>query len=353
MREVAAGRPHPDVASLQATAEVALTDADLDEAMAGHPRIGDRTAGGASRREQNGVAGADPAVLAALADGNRAYEERFGHVYLVCASGRGAQELLDVLRARLGNDPATERAVALAELAAINRLRIAAVEEEVRASSRANHRHASRHASEGDELSTHVLDAARGTSGRRRRRPARRRRTGRCSPTATTDADGRVRRARPTLAAGDYRLAFATGDYFAATGQQGFYPEVVVAFTVTDAGAAPPRAAAAVAPTPTRPTAGADRWRSSSAPTSTGRRRTASSGSTARPRGTRSATSPCPPRCAATSRPRTCTATRRAVLPTDTQKNTAYAFAKEHGLRRDRGVRARPWPGTSSTTSSR
>jgi 2-oxo-4-hydroxy-4-carboxy-5-ureidoimidazoline decarboxylase len=125
VRRVVASRPHPDLASLQATAEVALTDADLDEAMAGHPRIGDRAAGGASRREQSGVAGADPEVLAALADGNRAYEERFGHVYLVCATGRSAQELLDILRARLGNDPHTERAVALAELAAINRLRIA------------------------------------------------------------------------------------------------------------------------------------------------------------------------------------------------------------------------------------
>jgi 2-oxo-4-hydroxy-4-carboxy-5-ureidoimidazoline decarboxylase len=113
------------VAALQTAAEAALTDADLDDAMAGHPRIGDRTAGGASRREQSGVAGADPGVLAALADGNRAYEERFGHVYLVCATGRSAEELLDVLRTRLGNDPATERAVALGELTAINRLRIA------------------------------------------------------------------------------------------------------------------------------------------------------------------------------------------------------------------------------------
>jgi 2-oxo-4-hydroxy-4-carboxy-5-ureidoimidazoline decarboxylase len=124
-QEVAASRPYPDVASLQATAETALTDVDLHEAMAGHPRIGDRTAEGASRREQSGVAGADPTVLAALADGNRAYEERFGHVYLVCATGRSAQELLDILRVRLENDPATERAVALGELAAINRLRIA------------------------------------------------------------------------------------------------------------------------------------------------------------------------------------------------------------------------------------
>ncbi|GAA5137352.1 2-oxo-4-hydroxy-4-carboxy-5-ureidoimidazoline decarboxylase [Pseudonocardia adelaidensis] len=128
-REVASSRPHPDVASLQATAEVALTDADLDEAMAGHPRIGDRAAAGASRREQSGVAGADADVLTALADGNRAYEERFGHVYLVCATGRSAQELLEILRVRLGNDPATERAVALAELAAINRLRLARLVE--------------------------------------------------------------------------------------------------------------------------------------------------------------------------------------------------------------------------------
>jgi 2-oxo-4-hydroxy-4-carboxy-5-ureidoimidazoline decarboxylase len=70
------------------------------------------------------VAGASPEVLAALAEGNRAYEERFGHVYLVCASGRSAEDLLSTLRSRLGNDPGEERAVALAELAAINRLRL-------------------------------------------------------------------------------------------------------------------------------------------------------------------------------------------------------------------------------------
>jgi 2-oxo-4-hydroxy-4-carboxy-5-ureidoimidazoline decarboxylase len=63
-------------------------------------------------------------VLAALADGNRAYEQRFGHVYLVCADGRPAAELLDVLRARLANDPATERAVLRTELGKINRIRL-------------------------------------------------------------------------------------------------------------------------------------------------------------------------------------------------------------------------------------
>jgi 2-oxo-4-hydroxy-4-carboxy-5-ureidoimidazoline decarboxylase len=122
---VAAGRPYGSVAALQTAAAAALTDADLDEAMAGHPRIGDRRAGGQSRREQSAVATAEADVLTALAAGNRDYEERFGHVYLVCASGRSADDLLATLRARLRNDPATERAVALRELGAINRLRIA------------------------------------------------------------------------------------------------------------------------------------------------------------------------------------------------------------------------------------
>ena len=122
--EVAAGRPYTSVEALQAAARHALTDADVTAGLAGHPRIGDRTGDERSRREQRGVAGADADLLAALAAGNRAYEQRFGHVYLVCASGRGAGELLDTLHGRLDNDPATERGVVRAELAAINRLRL-------------------------------------------------------------------------------------------------------------------------------------------------------------------------------------------------------------------------------------
>ena len=99
-------------------------------ALAGHPRIGERCAHASSRREQSGVAGAGAQVLDALAAGNRAYEERFGHVYLVCANGRPAGELLAVLRGRLGNDPATERRVLRAELREINRLRLERLLEE-------------------------------------------------------------------------------------------------------------------------------------------------------------------------------------------------------------------------------
>ena len=69
-------------------------------------------------------------VRAALAEGNRAYEERFGHVYLVCATGRSGPELLAVLRSRLRNDPAYERTVVRDELGKINRLRLQRLLEE-------------------------------------------------------------------------------------------------------------------------------------------------------------------------------------------------------------------------------
>jgi 2-oxo-4-hydroxy-4-carboxy-5-ureidoimidazoline decarboxylase len=122
-----AARPYGAPAALLARADAVLAELDeeqVDRALAGHPRIGERSAHASSVREQAGVAGAADDVRAALAAGNRAYEDRFGHVYLVCADGRSADELLAVLQARLGNDPATERAVLRTELAKINRIRL-------------------------------------------------------------------------------------------------------------------------------------------------------------------------------------------------------------------------------------
>jgi 2-oxo-4-hydroxy-4-carboxy-5-ureidoimidazoline decarboxylase len=129
-----AGRPYPDLAALSAASDAVLATLswpDVEEALAAHPRIGDRPKDTAttekrwSQGEQAGVANADQAVLTDLAEGNAGYEARFGHVYLVCASGRSADELLGVLRGRLGNDPTHERDVVRTELAAITRLRLA------------------------------------------------------------------------------------------------------------------------------------------------------------------------------------------------------------------------------------
>jgi OHCU decarboxylase len=100
---------------------------DWLEAFAHHPRIGDlasRQAREQERREQSGVQGASEETLRALAEGNLEYERKFGHVFLVCATGKGAEEMLALLRARLGNDAATELGVAAEEQAKITRIRL-------------------------------------------------------------------------------------------------------------------------------------------------------------------------------------------------------------------------------------
>lgn len=118
-----AGRPYASLAAAEAAVTAAFESlewADVLEAMAGHPRIGDR-AKGQSAAEQSGVAGSS---RAALSDGNRAYEERFGHVFLICATGLSGEEMLAALRERLDNDPLTERKVATTELRKITVLRM-------------------------------------------------------------------------------------------------------------------------------------------------------------------------------------------------------------------------------------
>ena len=127
-RRIVSDRPYRDAAVLQdavTAAFEALTWDDVVESMNAHPRIGDRVrTGGWSAAEQSGAASADDAVRQALADGNLAYEERFGHVFLICATGLSGQDMLDQLRARLGHDPEAERAVVREELLKITRLRL-------------------------------------------------------------------------------------------------------------------------------------------------------------------------------------------------------------------------------------
>jgi 2-oxo-4-hydroxy-4-carboxy-5-ureidoimidazoline decarboxylase len=125
---IVGGRPYSDPAALQGTVNAAfkaLSWDDIVESMQAHPRIGDRVPGGGwSAAEQSGAASAGEAVRQALADGNLAYEQRFGHVFLICASGLSGQDMLNQLRARLGNDPEAERAVVREELLKITQLRL-------------------------------------------------------------------------------------------------------------------------------------------------------------------------------------------------------------------------------------
>ncbi len=90
------------------------TPEDWNEAISHHPRIGDvdklrerfKATGAWSEQEQKGIAGAAVDVIQALADGNREYEERFGFIFLICATGKSAREMLEHLRERMNNPPA-------------------------------------------------------------------------------------------------------------------------------------------------------------------------------------------------------------------------------------------------------
>lgn len=130
-----AGRPFGDREGLLAAADRAwarLAPGELAEAIAHHPRLGesaarvplDERARRWSAGEQSGARATDDSVRAALAAGNAAYERRFGHTFILCASGLGAAEMLAALERRLGNDAETERAVTARELHRITRLRL-------------------------------------------------------------------------------------------------------------------------------------------------------------------------------------------------------------------------------------
>ena len=133
--ELVAGRPYRDAETLVARAEEVVRSLpweDVAVALAAHPRIGDRVDGSSaeaqsSRKEQSSMADADDETRSALLEGNRAYEERFDHVFLIRASGRSPDEMLAELRRRLDNDEDAERAEVTEQLAQITGIRVKAL----------------------------------------------------------------------------------------------------------------------------------------------------------------------------------------------------------------------------------
>lgn len=129
---VVAGRPYADLDELLTVSDRAIRELgpdDLAEALAAHPRIGQRVGGSSteaawSRQEQSGMDDADAEVRAALREGNVAYEERFDQVFLIRAAGRPPVEMLAELHRRLQNDPETEQREVAEQLRQITRLRL-------------------------------------------------------------------------------------------------------------------------------------------------------------------------------------------------------------------------------------
>ncbi|MDT0462893.1 2-oxo-4-hydroxy-4-carboxy-5-ureidoimidazoline decarboxylase [Streptomyces gibsoniae] len=124
-----ATRPYRTADDLYAAGDAAmaeLTTADLREAMAGHPPIGRPSPGDpTSAREQRGMTGASAELRAEMLELNIAYQEKFGHVFLICATGKTGEQMRDAVRKRIGNAPEEEWEIVRTELGKINRIRLA------------------------------------------------------------------------------------------------------------------------------------------------------------------------------------------------------------------------------------
>jgi len=127
--------PFTSVAELLSIADRvwwSLSEADWQEAFRAHPRIGEKKAAAAqsnaakrwSAQEQSGMAAAAAETIRELAERNREYEQRFGFIFIVCATGKSSDEMLAIINQRIKNDPATELSAAAEEQRKITRLRL-------------------------------------------------------------------------------------------------------------------------------------------------------------------------------------------------------------------------------------
>ncbi|MGZ3417138.1 MAG: 2-oxo-4-hydroxy-4-carboxy-5-ureidoimidazoline decarboxylase [Polyangiales bacterium] len=232
---MAAETPFSDEESLMGRADAiwwSLDRKDWDEAFSAHPRIGSKKdvekkpEKSWSSREQAGAAAANDDTLAALAQANADYEARFGRIYIVCATGKSAEEMLAIARSRLHNDPETEVRIAAEEQRKITRLRLHKLLMETKEPKAMSHAKAS--------ITTHVLDTALGKPARGVKIVLEHKKGDGWAKVGSgqTDDDGRLKTLVPEgaqLEAGTYRITFDTGAY-----QEGFFPEVSITFAVRD-----------------------------------------------------------------------------------------------------------------------
>lgn len=133
-KRLLAARPYATTDDLYLASDAAmaeLTAEDLQEAMSGHPPIGRPKPGDpTSAREQRGMAGASEELKTEMLELNLAYQDRFGHVFLICATGRTGEQMRDAVKERIGNSPEQEREIVRTELGKINRIRLARLVDE-------------------------------------------------------------------------------------------------------------------------------------------------------------------------------------------------------------------------------
>ena len=203
---------------------------DWLESFTHHPKIGDvksltkKFAG----KEQSSVAAASKKTIAALAKANKDYETKFGFIFIICATGKSATEMLHLLEDRLTNTIGEELHIAMGEQMKITLLRFQKLMTEANWSFL-----------KPSQLTTHVLDTSLGKPGKdisiRLQIPVNG--VWQTIAQGLTNADGRIGDLLPSeknLAAGNYKLVFDTDSYFAAQKIKGFYPEVEIQFIIAD-----------------------------------------------------------------------------------------------------------------------
>ncbi len=228
------GFPFADENDLVSKAEhnwyESCNEADWLEAFSHHPKIGDvkslteKFAG----KEQESVGIAPAQVIEALATANAAYEDKFGFIFIVCATGKPAAEMLRLLQDRLANSREEELAIAMGEQHKITIIRLRKLLDEGQWQTIAV-----------SQLTTHVLDTSLGKPGKDITIRLKRLANDVWLTTAqgVTNSDGRIADLLPPgriLKAGNYRIRFETGAYFDSIHVKGFYPVVEIEFTVFD-----------------------------------------------------------------------------------------------------------------------
>jgi len=192
-----------------------------------HPKIGDTSSlkKKYAGDEQSSVKSASASTIESLAKANEDYENKFGFIFIVCASRKSAEEMLRLLKDRLSNNTHDEMNIAMGEQHKITIIRL----KKLLDSENWNWLKPS-------QLTTHVLDTSIGKPGKDitiKLQSA----IGAVIAQGVTNSDGRIGDLLPperTLASGNYSIIFDTGTYFASNNIKGFYPEVDIQFTVTD-----------------------------------------------------------------------------------------------------------------------
>lgn len=211
-------------------------EADWKEAFTHHPKIGDvkslekkfAATKHLAGKEQEGVVAATATTIQQLANANAEYEKKNGFIFIVCATGKSADEMLRLLQDRLKNSPEEELHIAMGEQQKITIIRFKKLLPDADWS-----------AFNGCQLTTHVLDTSLGKPGKNLaiRLQAYKQEKWQTITQGVTNSDGRIGDLLPPgrlLPPANYRMVFDTGAYFDQQKITGFYPMVEIQFTVFD-----------------------------------------------------------------------------------------------------------------------